>query len=152
MIMEFRGIENFKDVATSIISKSEKTLKKAEYQFENSYFFTNEDSNINNITENGKLINWNGAMVTKNKLNALIHDYGQMKADAAKKGHAEFMLALDDEISANFKKDPEAAKTIIQLATIRSFSELIACMEKDEEKSDNKLLAIDELKRIIEMQ
>ncbi|MCK5416605.1 hypothetical protein KAI92_04215 [Candidatus Parcubacteria bacterium] len=151
MMMEFRNINDFKNKATNILSKAEKILNDDKYQFENKFFFANQDTGLGNSTENMKSISWDGAMVTKNKLNALIHDYGQMKADAAKTGNVEFMLALDSEIKENFKENPEIAKTIIQLATIRSFSELIACMEKGEEKPENKSLAIDELKKIIEL-
>ena len=84
--------------------------------------------------------------MTNNFLNALINDYGSLRLSAFERGQDEFVTALDEEMMNKFKDmgDEEAGRTVIRLATLRSFSDKASGLGEEEveikERLKNELL------------
>lgn len=124
-------IDNFKAKAEAVIDASKTTLDKHQQWGET--YLVNGDCNLDNLSTGAQPTNWSRVGVTNNFLNALIYDYGQLRANAFELGKPEFVKALDEEIMKKFQElgDEEAGKTVIRLATLRSMSEVASGLDED---------------------
>jgi hypothetical protein len=117
--------EDFRKKADQIIIDSRPVLER--YQQWNEYYLVNGSFNSDNLTGGALPVNWDRVGVTNNFLNALIYDYGELRASAKSKGEDEFVRNLDEEIIKRFDElgDKEAGMTVVRLAALRSCGEMV---------------------------
>ncbi len=100
------------------------------------WVMTHGDLSPNNMYVGGDnktiLLDWEWAGKTRNKLMALVYDYGNLRARAW--NNPEYQAALDQEIKDRFAGlgDPEAGSAVVSLGTLRSHANLAGFFENYE--------------------
>jgi len=125
-----------KEMRSKVEELFERWRRVVEKYDEGEWVLTHGDLSPNNMyigdDDNARFLDWEWAGKTKNKLLAIVYDYGNLRARAF--NNPEFQEELDEAIIEEFKKngDEEAGQAIVSLGIFRSSALLAGFFENYE--------------------
>lgn len=120
---------DFREKIKSLVSQYEETVKK--YDGED-WVMTHGDLSPANVyvgDQDTRMLDWEWAGKTKNRLLAMVYDFGNLRARAF--NNPRFQEALDEAIIEGFASegDEEAGKAVVALGILRSHASLAGFFE-----------------------